>query len=190
MNPLVTTTPSELTEQILEFCRQLDPSQETSFVPVRPEPYARLTDCFFNVPEKTKRDGGRMQLGWIIWEMEHVLVEAEFHAVWVSHDGVFVDVTPKQDGEISILFHPDTTRSYNREPVDNIRRAFQDHPVIHEFINLHQELDFLKKKYMVRKASPGGYPLRIPPSGQRALIRIQTRLMQLQPMLLLLNQGS
>ncbi len=187
MNKIIHTTPKKITKEIEQLCQQLDPSQEACFVPVKPPPYCRLLDCFFNVPEKIKRDGGQMQIGWTIWEMQNVLVEAEFHAVWKSPDGHLVDITPKQDGENIILFHPDSKRCYNREPVDNIRYPLQDHPAIHEFIKLQEERATLMRKHIVRKAAPGGSWLKIPSDE---IMRIQIRMVELQPVLIKLNHGG
>lgn len=38
-----------------------------------------------------------------------MLIEAEFHAVWVSRANELVDITEKLDGEQQILFLPDSS---------------------------------------------------------------------------------
>jgi hypothetical protein len=59
------------------------------------------------------------------------MIEGEFHAVWVSPDGGFLDVTPKADGERQILFIPDPDRVYQRRHVENVRLALIDGPAVH-----------------------------------------------------------
>ena len=49
-----------------------------------------------------------------------------------------MDVSPKVDGEIAILFLPDPVEIFDeKNPVrrDNIRLAEYDHPVVHEFLS-------------------------------------------------------
>ena len=132
MKDTIITTPRKITDRVRQLCNQIDRTQKPRYVAVRPEEYARETDCFFNVDEKIQREGGRRQLGWTIWEMKNVFLEAEFHAVWQSESGQLVDITPKKDGERRILFQPDSIRTYNRESVDNIRLALRNDPEVNE----------------------------------------------------------
>ena len=87
MTDVIITTPKKITDRVRQLCNRIDRTQKPRYVPVKPEAYARETDCFFNVDEKVKRDGGVRQIGWMVWEMKAVFLEAEFHAVWVSDDG-------------------------------------------------------------------------------------------------------
>ncbi|MEZ0470041.1 hypothetical protein [Luteimonas salinilitoris] len=58
------------------------PGGEAGYLTVQPEADAVVNECFPNVEAKIARAGGRMLCGWQLWEWPHVLVEAEFHAVW------------------------------------------------------------------------------------------------------------
>ncbi|MEG2312584.1 hypothetical protein, partial [Brevundimonas sp.] len=62
--------------------------------------------CHFNVAEQINRAGGSRQHGWMIWYHETHL-SAEFHSVWVNDAGDYIDLTPRVDGEVEILFLPD-----------------------------------------------------------------------------------
>lgn len=78
--------------------------------------------------------GGGIQHGWALWEWPGILVEAEFHAVWVAPDGTLVDISQRQEPLPEILFFPDPLRVFTGTSVDNIRIPLRDDPKIREFI--------------------------------------------------------
>jgi hypothetical protein len=129
-----TTTPLEITRPIRGVIEQLNRGGQAVHLPVRPEPDAIVNECFPNVEAKISRSGGRMLCGWQLWEWPHVMVEAEFHAVWVSPEGDMVEITPKLDGETRILFVPDERRRYTKMAVDNVRIPLRDDQLIRHFI--------------------------------------------------------
>jgi len=67
--------------------------------------------------------------------------------------------------------------------VDNVRLALRDDADVHEFISLHERFNAIKKEHMVGKAAPGGFRVALPPSAQQEVMQIQTRLLQLQPVI-------
>jgi len=108
---MIHTTPKEVTEKILKFCREkIDPTTKPVFLTLDPIGNCISGDCFGNVEDYIKKKGGRVQYGWIIWESPKYLLEAEFHAIWVNDDEEYIDITPKVDGEKEILFFPDSKR--------------------------------------------------------------------------------
>lgn len=114
-------------------------------VVINPEKYSIVNECFPNVKEKIKRDGGQEIIGWQIWKT-NILIKAEFHAIWKSQNGDFVDITPKQIPISSILFIPDPQRKYEGCQVDNIRLNIIDNPIVDDFIKISNiEFDFLNK---------------------------------------------
>lgn len=108
---------------------------EPERVPVCAEAYATLLNCFPNVDEKVKRDGGQPHYGWLIHKTK-LLYEAERHAVWEDEDEELVDVTPYEPGVDEILFVSDNTRGYAGKPVDNIRVNRTKNPLVDDFILL------------------------------------------------------
>lgn len=62
------------------------------------------------------------------------MVEAEFHAVWLSPEGQMIDITPKPHGETQILFVPDDRLGYSGVTVDNKRMPLRDDQLIRHFI--------------------------------------------------------
>jgi hypothetical protein len=113
------------------------------FIAVAPPPSALARECFFNVRDQVAREGGESVLGWTIWEWPSTLIEAEFHAVWRSPTGRLLDLTPKDQGESTILFLEDPTASYDYSRPgdwrDNLRRALADHPDVHRLIAMGKQ---------------------------------------------------
>lgn len=113
------TTPAQPTQAIRQFCQQIVPGEEARYVPVRPAPGARPSCCHINVAQQVTAADGRLQHGWTIWEEPGQLLTAEFHAVWESPTGEWVDITPHVDGERTILFLPDPQRKWEGWIVPN-----------------------------------------------------------------------
>lgn len=135
-----TRTPPEITKQLIGLAAKVASGQGLLYVPVRPEPDAQVNECFHNVEAKVQRDGGAIVYGWQLWEWPSVLVEAEFHAVWRSLDGNYIDITPKTDGEDKVLFVPDERRTYRGVPIDNVRLALRDDLLIQHFIKISERI--------------------------------------------------
>ena len=74
---------------------------------------------------KVEKNGGGFQYGWQIWEWPDVMIEAEFHAVWNSPQGILIDITPKQIDTHKILFLPDANRTYEGKQVNNFRQPLR-----------------------------------------------------------------
>ena len=141
------TTPPDISSEIMQICQQLDPTQLPVYVPVRPWESSRVDSCFFNLPEKIAVDGGGIQHGWTIWERPDLLVEGEFHAVWVSPEGELIDITPKRDGETEILFLPDSKRTWTGELVDNVRMPLIDNEITRLLIKSSKQSFEIRKKH-------------------------------------------
>lgn len=115
------TTPQEITKKILKFCKEkIDSATKPVFLKLAPVGNCRLLDCFGNVENWIKDNGGSIQYGWIIWDNPNIFIEAEFHAVWVNDKGEYIDITPKIDGEEKILFIPDNNRKDTGGRIPNI----------------------------------------------------------------------
>jgi len=135
----VLDTPRSLTHDIHELCKSVSPTTLPSYVQVLPEDFAVQNECYGNVAEKIRRDGGSLRYGWQIWEKKRLFVEAEFHAVWVSPQGEMIDVTQKDIPTKNILFLPDPSRRFEGRRIDNIRRTLVDDPLLSEYLRLFTE---------------------------------------------------
>lgn len=135
-----TTTPPQITRHIQQLLAKVVPGGNPAYLTVQPEADAVVNECFPNVAAKITRAGGHMLCGWQIWEWPHVMVEAEFHAVWVSPEGQVIDITPKPQGEATVLFVPDARRTYTGVGTDNVRLPMRDDLLIRHFIKASEAI--------------------------------------------------
>ncbi len=131
-----TRTPLAISDKILALCQSISKSESPVYVQCKPEPYAQINECIPAVKKKVKECGGRIRYGWQIWEWPNVLIEAEFHSIWVSPDGQLLDITPKPWVVENILFLPDTDVKYEGKQINNLRVAIGDNPMINDFISI------------------------------------------------------
>ncbi len=148
LNPRL-TTPSEITSEIREFSNEIVPNKIPLFVPVEPVFTSQTNECFFDVQQKVASDGGTVLHGWTIWETPRILLEAEFHAVWLSPANKLIDISPKPDGEQRILFLPDSNRIWRKEPVDNVRKPLIDNAYTRRLIKFGEAKVELQRRYYV-----------------------------------------
>ena len=130
--------PRKITPAILKLCQEINPDAEPVFVLENPHPAATPLQCFYNVQEKIKREGGSIVYGWAIWEWRRVFVEAEHHAVW-EKDGEWIDITPKDQRARKILFLPDNNATYDFEgnrQRPNIKKKLGRYASIDRFIKV------------------------------------------------------
>lgn len=127
------TTPKEISDEILKFCRSISVS-EPFFVNVQPESFSKPSFCFPNVQEQIIKKGGQCVYGWQIWESACTFIEAEFHAIWKSLDNVCIDITPKKNNEKKILFLPDPRCIYEDKQVNNIREPLSSNGLIPHYL--------------------------------------------------------
>jgi hypothetical protein len=162
-----TTTPARIDASVRRLIQFVAPGARARYLEVRPESGATVNGCFSNVRAKRARDGGRMLCGWQLWEWPRVLVEAEFHAVWLSPHGEMVEITPKPNGERSVLFVPDERRGYEGRMVDNVRMALHEDQLIEHFIRVSGAI----VQVMVRSGRATGHGHVWVPSEQIAPLR-------------------
>jgi hypothetical protein len=144
---MFSTTPKTISDSVLRLRGKLGLHTEPLFVPVRETVGNEINECYGNVAKKIKTDGGTIQHGWTVWESPGKLIEAEFHAVWVSPAGEHIEITPHADGEAEVLFIPDPNRVYQQEPIDNVRLALCDDPAIHKMIRDNEQFSQLRSLY-------------------------------------------
>jgi len=156
---ILTRTPIVITEQVEELCSELDDSQKPRYIPVRPNPDSEVNECFFNVRAKVEKDGGGIQFGWTIWEWTNIMIEAVFHAVWISRKDEQIDITPKPKNVRWVLFLPDNTHAYDYNRgyyrIDNVRRPLSNSPLVAEFIATFEQIfEFEEKRFPGRYIDP------------------------------------
>ena len=137
---LMLTRTAPLNPRTKEFCARIRSGARPQLMVIQPEPGSEPNYCFFSVRERVRRDGGRIQLGWSIWEWPEVYLEAERHAVFAPADGSpWLDISPALVPEITArLFLPDDAAAeydFANDGVreDNIREALAADDRIREF---------------------------------------------------------
>lgn len=135
-----TRTPPEITKHVVRLIAKVAPGQTPVYLNVTPDENGRVNECFPNVNARIAKSGGTMLCGWQLWEWPNILVEAEFHAVWVSPDGAMSEITPKQHGEETILFVPSPSLLYEGVARDNVRIPIRDDLLVHHFIRVSEEI--------------------------------------------------
>lgn len=113
-------TPNKITPAVRILINKINATHEELYLTVEPEKDAEELDCFPTVQKKVEQCGGKMIMGWQIWETKH-LVEAECHAVWEDENEELHDITPKPRNIDKILFVEDANLKYEEKQIDNIR---------------------------------------------------------------------
>ena len=138
------TTPRTISPNIRRLCAELSPGQTPMFVRVEPSAEATHGNCVFNVPPHIEQFGGRMILGWCIWEWPGILLNAEFHACWLSPEEELIDITPKPDRERTILFLPDPLLKFDGKPIPSRIEPLSYKREVMEYVGLLRKLVLLK----------------------------------------------
>jgi hypothetical protein len=108
-----TTPTTPLSKTVTDLCEKISPGETPVFLDFsETDPRYAASNCHTNVFHLVREHGGERVNGWIIWEGR--FAEAEFHAVWRSPEGELYDVTPRADGEKTVLFLPDLVTKVTR----------------------------------------------------------------------------
>ena len=140
-------TPAELSRPLKALCQKIVPNQPVPiYVDVHPLQGAPSKECFPIVEQYIQANGGSSAIGWSLWELPELFIEAEFHAVWKSPEGALVDISPKTEPTKRILFLPDPSRVYEGRQVNNFRMALRQDPVVIGFLRkCDEEYEFLNR---------------------------------------------
>jgi hypothetical protein len=162
--------PSDITPEILTFCRQLDPARAPLWVPVRPTPGAVEAHDLTALKSHIASHGGRVQYGWTLWEHAGWFLEAEFHPLWSSPQGELIEISPERAaaGLTRVLFLPAGTRSFQGEDIPNRFYALSTSPDVVSVVQHAEYLATLRSegRTQARKAlvsQAGGSPGRNDP---------------------------
>jgi hypothetical protein len=125
--------PSKDDRRVISFCESICPGVRPFYVSVRAESASVMLQCFPNVETKVNASGGLIIYGWNITQVPKIHVEAQFHAIWQSPEGEFVDITPDDAGLSRILFLRDDTRKYSGSKVSHQRFALGDKKLVERY---------------------------------------------------------
>lgn len=138
-------TPAVLSQPLFALCQEIVPGGNPVYVDTFPV-QGSSKDCFPIVEERVRTEGGKSVLGWSLWEMPTLFIEAEFHAVWQSPVGHLLDIAPKDEPTQRIYFLADPARKYEGCQVNNHRRPLRPDPVIVGFLeSCDKEFEFMNR---------------------------------------------
>jgi hypothetical protein len=140
MNLNLTGTPEIISEEIIDFCKEINKQEKPVYLDVLPVEQSIENECFVNVQKQIDNKGGSFKYGWIIGEWRPVMLEAVFHAVWVEPTtNSLIDVSSPTWEADKILFLPDSSREYKGKQINNIRKALKKDKDIDDFIKAWNE---------------------------------------------------
>ena len=116
-----------ISKHILKLARQIDATRTPEYVAVEPQADCLPDRSFENVLRVVAKQGGATQHGWVM-RQDSYFAEGAFHAIWRRPDGSLVDVTPRADNQIQILFLPDSRRVWEGETVEPYRMQLHEKP--------------------------------------------------------------
>ncbi|RYE02238.1 MAG: hypothetical protein EOP61_09075 [Sphingomonadales bacterium] len=179
--PVILGPPAEVDAATLAFCATISP-HTPFYVPVDPQPHAKVAYCFDNSVQQAEMHGGEAAYGWAIWRWPGRWFEAEHHAVWRRPDGRLVDVTPQLGSPGRVLFLPDPEKVYNPDTyLRNEMAADSGNPLASEYIDLVRQRTDTTDRYWY----PGVEVLPLfSPEDQALLAPIDARMAELRTALI------
>ena len=165
-------TPAEISTALQGLIDELVSGGRTTYVDVLPTIGAQANECFPLVEQRIKAEGGRAVVGWSLWELPSLFVEAEFHCVWQRPSGELLDVAPKKHETSKVLFLPDPTRKYEGRQVNNIRKVVRSDPLLDTY------LETFSAEFNLLNEGERAWQHEVTLSGEEAIAReiiLQTR---------------
>jgi hypothetical protein len=123
-------------KQINALADKMHIEYEFEIIPVQLEIFSKERQCYSNVKEKIKRDGGKIHYGWSVHFTEDIIVEAERHAVWENDDEDLICITPHPDNFKEVIFLSDNKPVDPKLQIDNIRMNITNDPLVDDWIYL------------------------------------------------------
>lgn len=168
--------PKPNSDAVRKLREYLGAEKDAARVKVAAPDSARDRNCYINVRDRVEKDGGRMQLGWAVWQHSDLFIEAEPHAVYDPGDGnPWVDCTPHimPDGGKAweILFIPNDQGTYDFNTTDlpdNVRIPLVDDP------RVQRALELFSEKTALMNSVPG-IDVYLPQDVARKVLKIQTQ---------------
>ena len=134
---------------MLKFCGEISNNQPL-YVNIHLWEQSQTVDCFNNVKKYMELNSGDIIFGWAIWHHLRIMLEAEFHSVWKSPKGAYLDITPRPISFKRIFFLPDYEQKYDfkaEKRISNKWYPLTTHPDFDNLVNVLQEQYELVEKY-------------------------------------------
>lgn len=133
-------TPYSESNSVKSLLNKMNASSQPIYVKSIPNQMDIENECFPLVDEYISDHGGERVLGWAIWELPGLFIEAEFHAIWKAPTGELIDLNTRPLKTEKILFLPDYEITYEGYQKNNIRLSLSNNPTITDFLNVHDKM--------------------------------------------------
>jgi len=148
------TTPQKITDEILNLCKEINQEHNPEYIKVVPVAGSVPGKCYENVARKIAISEGEQINGWVIWQWNNMLIEAEPYSLWQSPEGECADITPREIGVQRILFLPDPSVEYGTGVHKSIMRPLTDSELVVELIHIAEEIDRILEPYTMPEDIP------------------------------------
>lgn len=143
---LAPITPCIESESVTALLRKINPGTNPFYVKCKPNPLMIQNECFHLVDQYVKEHGGERINGWSLWEQPSLYIEAEFHAIWKSPEGNYLDLNYRTQKTENILFLPQPDLLYEGYQRNNIRIPLTNNKNVHDFLKFKDyEYEFLNR---------------------------------------------
>lgn len=133
-------TPYSESNSVKSLLSKMNASSQPIYVKSIPNQMDIENECFPLVDKYISDHGGERVLGWAIWELPGLFIEAEFHAIWKAPTGELIDLNTRPLKTEKILFLPDYEITYEGYQKNNIRLSLSNNPTITDFLNVHDKM--------------------------------------------------
>jgi hypothetical protein len=142
MTPELYQTINHLPEKENEYIKRivaiLGIVDDLVYVDVIPDSDSTFGECCPNVLRKVEQKSGEVVYGWKFYEFSY-MIEAEFHAIWKSPNGKFIDITPSAvPSTTKILFGIDRNKKFDGSRIDNYRLNTTDNELVDDIIEIEK----------------------------------------------------
>ena len=105
------STPKIIDPDVTAFCKYLGNTNNPYYLKTEPFHWSRVNCCDLNVKKATRDQGEKIVYGFKIWSIPKLYIEASLYCIQENFNGDLIDITPKEDGEETILFLPETQQN-------------------------------------------------------------------------------
>ncbi|ENW78683.1 hypothetical protein F909_03645 [Acinetobacter sp. ANC 3929] len=134
--PIVPLTPCIEGEPVKALLKKMNSEIKPFYVRCQPNQLRVENECFPLVDQYVQEHGGERINGWSLWEQPNLFIEAEFHAIWKSQEGDYLDLNYRPNKTENILFLPQLDLIYEGFQRNNIRLPLTNNRNVHDFLKV------------------------------------------------------
>ncbi|MGL1892597.1 MAG: hypothetical protein OCD02_13290 [Spirochaetaceae bacterium] len=141
--------PNRINRNIKKLIKKINIESKTEYITVETEILSDNEDCFMNVKNKIKRDGGDIKYGWQIVE-DPFYLEAKYYCIWESPNGKLFDISPRSKGFKKTLFVHDRDNINTGINTRSIRINTSKNPLVDDFLIMFNTIESITNSYNIK----------------------------------------